>query len=466
MNVTAFTYLAFLALVLLFTPFFDSPRSRQVLLLVASYFFYFTWGPWWLVTLFASSLLNFLLGAWLGRKVNASRLWVAIFANISLLLALHYVGPRFAWAPTLSHFLLPVGISFWTFQALSYLLDLYSGEPLDPSLLEFLLYMAFWPTVLSGPVCRLGEMLTEFRKVAPLNYNDISGGTRRILVGLFMKLVLARTLATGLEPGEGVNFGFDGLAGGWSGLDAWALAVAYGMQLYFDFAGYSSIVIGSAQLFGVRVRENFQQPFLSTNLTDFWRRWHMSLSSWIHDYAFLPLASLSPRYSWRLVALVISMGLFGLWHGARLTFLCWGLYQGLLLVGNRLVQLGERTLTRPVPALLAKTVGWMATFACISLGWLLFRAPDLSTAGRMLAAVFTPNHYFHLGLRPNFYLLTLLFIIGYFAHLAGANWLAHLRARTSALPLLPLFQPLYYTAVILAIIVWSTEQSAFVYFQF
>jgi alginate O-acetyltransferase complex protein AlgI len=199
---------------------------------------------------------------------------------------------------------------------------------------------------------------------------------------------------------------------------------------------------------------------------DFWRRWHMSLSSWIRDYVFLPLASLSPRYSWRFVALVISMGFFGLWHGARLTFLCWGLYQGVLLVGNRLVQLGERTFARPVPAFLSKTVGWISTFVCISLGWLLFRARDLSTASTMLQAVFTPNHYFHLGLRPNFYLLTLLFLIGYFAHVGGAKLLEHVRTRTPAAPVLPLFQPLYYTAVILAIIVWSSQQSAFVYFQF
>jgi alginate O-acetyltransferase complex protein AlgI len=466
MNVTALSYVVFLALLWPLVRFFRSPRSRQVLLLAASYFFYFTWSRWWLAILIVSSLSNILLGQWLRRRPVAARLWTAVGFNLVLLLVLHYLGPQLASIPALQRFLLPVGISFWSFQALSYLFDVYAGEALDPTLLEFLLYMAFWPTVLSGPVCRLGEMLTAFRRAALPNFDDVSAGTRRILSGLFMKLVLAHILANGLEPGEGVNFGFDGLEGGWSGFDAWMLAVAYAMQLYFDFAGYSNIVIGSARLFGIRLRENFQQPFLSTSPSEFWTRWHMSLSSWIRDYVFLPLASLRREHAWHLLALVISMGLFGLWHGATVLFLCWGLYQGVLLVAHRILRLGESALGRSIPALTGKVLGWGFTFASVTLGWLMFRARDIAVAGTMLKAVFTPRGYFHLGLRPNFYLITLLLLTGYFAYIAGTELLARAPSRHPATVAVLLFQPLYYAAAILAIIAWSGRQSVFVYFQF
>src|SRR6185295_9624236 len=196
-------------------------------------------------------------------------------------------GWAIPWQPEFFHdIVMPVGISFWTFQGLSYLFDVYREEEIDPSLLEFCLYMAFWPTVLSGPVCRLPNMLPQFRKEPVFSWEDISAGTLRIIQGLFMKMVLAQLLASGLTPGQGVAAGFDQVKSGLGGLDVWLLAIGFGFQLFFDFAGYSHIVIGGARLFGIQVPENFHRPFVSTTPSIFWTRWHMSLSFWIRDYVF------------------------------------------------------------------------------------------------------------------------------------------------------------------------------------
>ena len=169
---------------------------------------------------------------------------------------------------------------------------------MDPSLLEFCLYMAFWPTVLSGPICRLPSMLPQFRQLSPFSWDDLSAGSLRFIQGVIMKFVLAQILVSGWLPGEGIAAGFDQMKGGWGGVDVWLLGIGFGFLLFFDFAGYSHMVIGAARIFGIRLPENFDRPFLSTTPSIFWTRWHMSLSFWIRDYVFNPLAAAGRRYSW------------------------------------------------------------------------------------------------------------------------------------------------------------------------
>ena len=234
-----------------------------------------------------------------------------------------------------SEVVLPLGVSFWTFQAISYLFDTYLEEEMDPSIVEFCLYMSFWPTVVSGPVCRLTRMLPQFRSLPASGREDYSAGTVRVIQGLFMRFVLAELLATGVSQGGGVAAGFDSSGIQRSALDVWALAIGFGFQLFFDFAGYSNIVIGAARLVGIRLEENFNRPYLSTTPAMFWARWHMSLSFWIRDYVYTPLATLRRDQWWRYAALAISMVIFGFWHDAKLTMLVWGTFQGLMLVGHR-----------------------------------------------------------------------------------------------------------------------------------
>jgi alginate O-acetyltransferase complex protein AlgI len=470
-TVTSLSYLGFIIIVwALAFPLHDF-KKRQLLLLVASYFFYATWGWRFLLILLLSSLLNYALGEMLRREPTLGKLWLGIGLNVLLLVLFKYVPPLVnvngpAPGGTLGWLIMPVGISFWTFQALSYLFDLYREEEIDPTLIEFCLYMAWWPTVLAGPVCRLPEMLPQFRSVPSVKWNNIALGTQRILIGLFMKLVLAQILSAGLNAGEGVAAGFDQVEGGWGGLDVWLLAFGYGFELFFDFAGYSNIVIGTALLFGIELQENFDRPYLSTSPSIFWTRWHMSLSFWIRDYVFMPLATLRRAKAWRHVALILAMALFGLWHSATGVFLIWGAYQGLLLVGHRqLQQLWRRWNVAP-PNWLLSGLGWALTMALIMLGWIFFRSHSVLQAFTMLSAVVSPRSYRHLALRPNFYVVTGLIIAGYFVYQGGEAALNRLRNYSWTKQVFWALSPVRYALILLFTIAWSSQQSVFVYFQF
>jgi alginate O-acetyltransferase complex protein AlgI len=205
--------------------------------------------------------------------------------------------------------------------------------------------------------------------------------------------------------------------------------MGYGLQLFFDFAGYSHIVIGAARLFGIRLDENFDRPYLSTTPSLFLTRWHMSISFLISDYVFFPLDAVWRDHRWPYLALVISMTVFGLWHAAKATFILWGLYQGLLLVTHRLGQQMKRRVTFSCPPYLGGFLSWAGTFAVISLGWILFRARDLDQAWAMLSSVVSPDSYQQLSLSSGFYTLTSFMVGGYFVYEAVALLLARYRAR-------------------------------------
>jgi alginate O-acetyltransferase complex protein AlgI len=412
-----------------------SVKARQALLLLASYVFYSGWGTGFLSILIISSLLNFTIGWVLRRRLSIGYLWLGIALNVGLLGFFKYLPPVLAiggaeWQAELARrIIMPVGISFWTFQGLSYLIDIYLEEEVDPSLLEFCLYMAFWPTVLSGPVCRLPKMLPQFRREPVFSWDNISAGALCLMQGFFMKMYLAPLLAAGWRPGAGVAAGFDQMTSGWGGVDVWLLGMGFGFQLFFDFAGYSLMVIGVARLFGIQIPQNFARPFLSTTPAIFWTRWHMSLSFWIRDYVFKPLAFARRDRWWPYVALVISMTLFGLWHGAKWTFIVFGVYHGLLLAMHRLGQLTKPRLSIRLPRSLGVCLAWGATFLLVSLGYILFRANDLSQALLMLGSVFSAGAYRHFAMPRDFYILTFTIVCGYFAFTVGHSLLLSWRER-------------------------------------
>jgi alginate O-acetyltransferase complex protein AlgI len=403
------------------TRFLRSVRTRQILWLLASYLFYSSWGAWFAPILLASSLLNYALGHYLKKRLTSGRLWFGVLLNVALLSSFKYLpswlgraAPHSAIADLWSHLALPVGMSFWTFQGLSYLLDIYREEELDPSLLEFCLYMAFWPTVLSGPICRLPDMLPQFRRNANSAWGDVAMGLKRISLGV-MWVGLAQLMGAGLRSGEGLNAAFDQTRASWGGGDVWILAVGYGFLLFFDFGGYSHLAIGMARLLGIQVQENFDRPYLSTTPSVFWTRWHMSLSFWIRDYVFLALATRRRETWWRNLSLALSMVIFGLWHQASLLFILWGLYHGLLLVFHRAWQQAQRKWRLGLPTSLNAPVSWAVTFFAVCLGWILFRAHDARQAFGMLGAVFTPEGYWHFALPGKLYLLVGAVVLGYFA---------------------------------------------------
>lgn len=391
-------------------------NARQAVLLIASYALYATWGPWFSAVLLASTVMNFLFGQWLRRKPSALVLWIGIICNL-LLFGSFKCLPGFATSLPLSslqkfsHIALPLGISFWTFQAMSYLFDLYRGEELDPTLCEFALYMAFFPVAISGPICRLPDMLPQFRSQQPVPRSDMARGLCRIATGALM-MQLGQLLGRGILNAGGINAGFDRVTH-WSGPDVRCLAFGYGLQLFFDFAGYSHIAIGAAKMLGFTVPENFDRPFASTTPSIFWTRWHMSLSFWIRDYVFVPLATARREIWWRSLSLVISMVLFGVWHKASLLFVLWGCYHGILLVLHRQIQQVERRLNWVPATPIWTAISWLVTITLVSSGWIFFRANSLPQAGRMFSALGSPTTYGKHFLPLPLYLLVLALALVY-----------------------------------------------------
>jgi len=397
---------------------------RQAVLLAGSYVLYLSWGRWFGVVLIASTVMNFLLGQWLRRKPTASVLAIGIGLNLALLGVFKYLpegAVSASWLQPFAGLVLPLGMSFWTFQAMSYLFDLYRGEELDPSFVEFASYMVFFPVAVSGPICRMPDMLPQFRSQERTPRNEIGRGFARIATGVLM-MQLARLLGQGILSGDGINSGFDRVTR-WSGLDVWCLAFGFGLQLFFDFAGYSHIAIGAAQALGFTVPENFERPLHSTTPSIFWTRWHMSLSFWIRDYVFLPVAMMRRGMLWRNLTLVLSMVLFGLWHRATILFLLWGCYHGVLLVLHRQIQQVQSKLKWDPPAAIWTLVSWLVTISLISLGWILFRAGSMAQAREMFGAVFTPSSYFSHLVSGSLYVLVLAVAAGYGMVLLINDWL-------------------------------------------
>jgi alginate O-acetyltransferase complex protein AlgI len=457
-----------------------SRRVRLPVLLVGSYVLYLSWGIWFAGVLLFSTAMNFLLGEWLRRKPGRLALASGILLNLVLLGSFKYLPEMAVNVPLVSlqrfaHLALPLGISFWTFQAMSYLFDLYRGEELDPSFSEFALYQAFFPVAISGPICRMPDMLPQFRSENVTSRIDIGRGFGRIASGVLMMQV-ARLLGQGILSGDGINSGFDHVSR-WSGADVWCLALGYGLQLFFDFAGYSHIAIGAAKALGFTLPENFARPFQSTTPSIFWTRWHMSLSFWIRDYVFLPLAMVRRELWWRNLTLLVSMILFGLWHKATVLFLLWGCYHGMLLVLHRQLQQLRKTLDWDPPPGLWTPLSWLATISLISLGWIFFRANSLPQAAQMLSAVFSPASYLSGFLSASLYLLVVTLAAGYAAvlfvdnvlesytretptHSRSAIVAAIARSRWYWIP------PLYGLALILVLIVTHTQDSGAAQFMY
>jgi alginate O-acetyltransferase complex protein AlgI len=256
-------------------------------------------------------------------------------------------------------------------------------------------------------------LLPQFRQPIKPSAEDVSVGISRVLQGLFMKMVLAEILASGWSAGAGVNAAFDRTNGPWGGLDVWVVVIAFGFQLFFDFAGYSHIVIGAARLLGITLEENFDRPFLSPTPAAFWNRWHMSLSFWIRDFVFLQIASLRRGRSWVYLSLLLSMVVCGLWHEATATFIVWGTYHGLLLVAHRVGQQMKRSLGYHVPPKLGLAASSVSTFCLVSVGWLFFRARSMTQALKMAGALFAVGSYAHLALPISFYVLTAATVLGW-----------------------------------------------------
>jgi len=445
-------------------------RLGKLLLLCASYVFYMWWDPRFIVLILTSTVVDYFLGIWLetasGRR-KKFLLVVSLVVNLGILGFFKYYDffagslaalLRVPQSSVVLQVILPVGVSFYTFASLSYTMDVYWGKmKAVRNLIDYALFIAFFPHLIAGPIIRARQFISQiqfWRHPAPI---VVQSGIILVLSGLIKKMVFADRFAVVSD----LYFNDPAAHPGW--LPAWSGCLAFFMQVFFDFSGYTDIARGCAKLLGFEFPLNFARPFLARNPPDLWQRWHITLSTWVRDYVFLPL---SRRRKGRLGLyrnMIVVMVLVGLWHGANWTFIVWGAYHGLLLIGYRLF---DRATTGSAIDRVMKSryfvpfsVGLM--FACFVLSAAFFRPKTLQTSGYVLSALFGFQHI------PGEFLLTtgtivLLFISLFFAVAQERNqFIDRLALQPARIQI-----PAYVCAFLVLELFPATGPAPFVYFQF
>ena len=351
-----------------------TPRggARRWLLLVASYLFYAHWDPRFVTLLLLSTIVDFEAGRRIHERDDpvARRGWLllSLAVNLGVLAVFKYgrlllgtVGLDASGLPAE----IPVGISFYTFQTLSYTIDIYrrNTSPCQ-SRLDFALYVSFFAQLVAGPIVRAGEFLPQVRPLPDAKLGDVAVGFQRFTLGLFKKVVIADNVGLFVDSAFLTPGRYDAVV-------LWCAAYGFALQIYMDFSGYTDMALGVARMFGLKLPENFDAPYLSRSITEFWRRWHMSLSRWLRDYLYIPLGG-SRRSTMRTyVNLMATMLLGGLWHGASWTFVVWGAFHGGLLAIERALGVDATGERRGGVARLARVV---LVFHLVCVGWVVFRS--------------------------------------------------------------------------------------------
>ncbi len=374
-------------------------KGRYIWLLLASYFFYMSWNPRYALLLAASTLTTYGCARLLAGAAEPGKrklvLAAGLIANLAILVVFKYANFALENAAALFtalgvsfterrlDLLLPVGISFYTFQALGYTLDVYRGETApEKNLLKYALYVSFFPVLLAGPIERSRTLLPQLQKLETVTVWDFErmwDGFFLMLWGLFQKLVVAdraALLVRQVLPGYEA-YGF---------LELLLAALLFAFQIYCDFGGYTNIARGAAKIMGIRLRQNFRQPYLAADIHQFWRRWHISLTSWFTDYLYIPLGGSRRGLKRKYLNILIVFGVSGLWHGASWNFIVWGLLHGAYQIAGDVKKRRAKTAARPEAALLSgakrlyKTV---LTFLLVDFAWVFFACDDLTHALRV-----------------------------------------------------------------------------------
>jgi D-alanyl-lipoteichoic acid acyltransferase DltB (MBOAT superfamily) len=371
-------------------------------LVAASLFFYAWWNPAYLGLILFSIFFNYGVGVALSsRKKSRILLAAGIVVNLSLLAYYKYahflldnVNQAFGSSYTFGEIILPLAISFFTFQQIAYVVDAYQGKTREYNFLHYILFVSFFPQLIAGPIVHHKEMLPQFARNATYRFNleNFNIGLSIFVIGLFKKVVLADGVAQYSTPvfnsadaGQTISF-----------FEAWGGTLGYSFQLYFDFSGYSDMAIGLARMFGIKLPLNFNSPYKSANITQFWRTWHMTLSRFLRDYLYIPLGGNRKGRVRRHINLFLTMLLGGLWHGAAWNFVIWGALHGIYLIINhswhafRQGVLGQELNN---PSTLGRAFGVIITFTFVSLAWVFFRAETLAGAFRMAQGLIGANGF-------------------------------------------------------------------------
>jgi len=450
-------------------------RGQNLFLLLASYFFYACWDWRFLGLLLLSSTTDWFLGAAIARSRGTAKAkrWVALSVGLNLVFlgtfkycnfmveAASALLASLGLDPLRFHLevVLPVGISFYTFQSISYIVDVYRGEveaAADP--VDFALFVAFFPHMVAGPIMPSNALLPQMQRERRMCWSDLASGFHLAMWGLFKKVVVADNLAVITSPlfAHAKYFRPGPMHLG---------ALAFAFQIYCDFSGYTDIARGVARMMGFTLMDNFKHPYFATSITDFWHRWHISLSSWLRHYLYFPLGGNREGAGRTYRNLFLTMVLGGLWHGARWNFVIWGAYQGGLLVLER--RLGGRRLVLDwfEARGLWPRMRWLlqvaVTFHFVCLGWILFRCEDTSTLPRMVAGFMDVRGWLRMpsGLQPVLILITPLLLVDL------SDFLSR-REQSMLLFPGPLRALLYLLGLYAFLLFGRFESNAFIYFQF
>ena len=445
-------------------------KTRNLVLLIASLFFY-AWGePVYVVLMILSILLNFFCGKDIGEKradpVRAKRsLIFAVVMNVLILGFFKYYGllmetlnVLFPYEIPYRELALPIGISFYTFQELSYLIDIYRGNAKPQQrLLPFALYISMFPQLIAGPIVRYVDIEAQLLNRV-MSMRKFGQGVMYFIVGFAKKVVLADSIGALYEQITALSIG------SFSVLTAWVGCLAFAFQIYFDFSGYSDMAIGLGKMFGFEFRKNFQYPYIAKNIGEFWRRWHISLGTWFREYVYIPLGGNKCPASRHLLNLLIVWALTGLWHGAQWNFLVWGLYYGVILILERYVW--GRALGR-LPAF----VQHIYTFVLVLIGWVFFFSPSLGAAMDYLGVMFGAGASAWIDRQGFYFLLThwllfLLCVIG--SSLRGMNILRLLTGSYESRRIRQIAACVVYIGMFLVSLAFLVTESfhPFLYFRF
>lgn len=442
------------------------PRWRNFYLLIGSYYFYFSYNPWFLLLLIGTSVLDFNVAKLISKtnKLIYKKIWLvfSLSINIGVLFVFKYFVffyntaiSIFSANPILfSSLIIPAGLSFYTFQSMSYIIDVYRGKyKSDDTIVDFLLYVSFFPHMVAGPIVRYSSLMPQLKIVHRFKSIEWDVAAKLIIWGFFKKMVIADNL------GILVNRVFNHLPTDFNSLEYIIIAILFLIQLYADFSGYSDIAIGVAKLFHINLDINWKRPLLSTSVSDYWKRHHISLTSWFKEYVYFSLGgNRVTRFKWVLNILFVFL-LSGLWHGANLTFLIWGALNGIFYLFEHF--LGKLIFKIP------KIISWIITTILIALFFIAFRANNLSDLKYIYNNIFVNftisgglSHFFTLNDLLFFVVLLFLLVVLYIKEVQEEYALF-------GLLIVEKLRPIFYIFILLLIFVFGNFNSnSFIYFQF
>lgn len=468
-------------------------KTKKINLLLASYIFYAAWNPPFILLLWLSTLVDFFVGKALYTQENKHKkkllLVISLIGNLGMLCFFKYGGfllDNFVhlvnllgvnYHPAKPNIILPAGISFYTFTTLCYTIDMYKKESKPvKTLLDFSLFVTFFPHLVAGPIVRPPQLVPQFETPRTANRHQLMQGLLLMTLGLFMKVVLADSMLSASADNV-FRFGQP-----LQTLDAWMGVLAFSGQIFFDFAGYSTCAVGAALCLGFVLPHNFLYPYAAIGFSDFWRRWHITLSAWLRDYLYIPLGGNRKGKFRTYINLMITMLLGGLWHGANWTFVVWGALHGFYLWVEKLIQDSRNKIKlQPVPASEAvimqngfgapslKRNGYtdfllaMFTFFLVNVTWVFFRAPDFTSAWRLLTSMFS-------SVPKGAVLLTTLSMIKITVIIIGLIIFQWLMRNTRVLIVaekMPWWLlGLVWSLMLILLILSQESSSSFIYFQF